>query len=371
MVKRVLVIGGYGNFGSYLAQSLAGEANIQLIIGGRSREKARKFATQLSATNTPGAVALDISGNMPQYLSEMKPDIVVHTTGPYQHQSYSVAEACIGQGCHYIDLADARRFVVGISNYDRVAREKNILVVSGASSVPCLSAAVIDHYRKYFRSIEKAEYGISAAQQTNRGLATTTAILGYVGKPFMSLIDGCRRTIYGWQDLHTVEYPELGWRLFGNCDIPDLELFPERYTSLKTVRFSAGTEISVLHLGLWLLSWLVRMQLVPSLEKLAPYLLKTANLFDALGTSRSGFHMFLFGIGTDGLPRSEKFYIIAKSGHGPFIPCMPAILLAKGLANGTILEVGARPCLDLIDLDTYRSALNGLDISIVTSAQCD
>ena len=51
----------------------------------------------------------------------------------------------------------------------------------------CLTAAVIDHYRPGFRRIESVDYGISAAQQTNRGLATTSAVLSYVGKPFTTM----------------------------------------------------------------------------------------------------------------------------------------------------------------------------------------
>ena len=50
-----------------------------------------------------------------------------------------------------------------------------------------LTTAVIDHYRPGFRRIESVDYGISAAQQTNRGLATTSAVLSYVGKPFTTM----------------------------------------------------------------------------------------------------------------------------------------------------------------------------------------
>lgn len=365
MIKRILIIGGYGNFGSYIARSLAGEANVKLLIGGRSLRKARQFVTQLSAHNDPEAVALDISKNVEWRLAEIKPDIVIHTTGPFQGQGYAVAEACMRQACHYIDMADARHFVAGIARYDQQAKDKHLLIVSGASSVPCLTAAVIDHYRPHFKSLDKVEYGITAAQQTNRGLATTSAVLSYVGKDFTTLINGKQQPVCGWQDLHAKKYPQLGWRLFGNCDIPDLELFPVRYPGLKTIRFSAGQEISFLHCGLWLLSWFVRARLISSLDKLAPCLLKLSFLFDFFGSGRSGFHMFLYGTGKDGQQKVERFYIIARSGHGPNIPCMPAILLAKGLANGTITARGARPCIDLIDLNTYSAALSGLDISII------
>lgn len=369
MPKRVLIIGGYGNFGSTIARALAREGDIQLLIGGRSWAKAQAFAATLGAALPAEAIALDIAGDLRAVFTAARPDIVVHTTGPFQDQSYAVAEACIAQGCHYIDLADARRFVAEIGRLDAAARARNVLVVSGASSVPCLTAAFLDAARSRFRAMARVEYGISAAQQTNRGLATTSAILSYVGKPFATRIDGCDRSVYGWQDLHGVRYPQLGQRLFGNCDVPDLTLFPARYPEIETIRFAAGHENAALHLGLWALSWLVRWHLLPSLQTLAPLLLKLSFLFDAFGTSRAGFHMFIAGTGPNSEPRREQHWIIAGSGHGPYIPCMPAILIAKGLARGTIAATGARPCLDLIDLATYRDALRGFDIEFIDDDQ--
>jgi hypothetical protein len=44
---------------------------------------------------------------------------------------------------------------------------------------------------------------------------------------------------------------------------------------------------------------------------------------------------------------------------------MPAILMARRLAKRQVAKRGATPCLDLIDLDAYLAALEGLDISIV------
>jgi NAD(P)-dependent dehydrogenase (short-subunit alcohol dehydrogenase family) len=365
MVKRVLIIGGYGNFGSYIARSLAGEANIQLVVGGRSLAKARQFAARLRARHEAEAIALDIHGDLAARLVEARPDIVIHTTGPFQNQSYVVAEACIEQGCHYVDLADARRFVRDISRLDPGAKARGVLVVSGASSVPCLTAAIVDQYRPRFRALDRIEYGISAAQQTNRGLATTAAILSYVGKPFATLINGAARHVYGWQDLHAETYPELGRRWFGNCDIPDLDLFPKRYAALKTIRFSAGHEIALLHLGLWLLSWPVRFGVLPALDRLAGPLLRASFWFDRFGSGRSGLHMFLHGTGLDGEAKTARCFIVARSGHGPYIPCMPTILLAKMLASGNMPQPGARPCLDMIDLPTYLDALKGLDISVI------
>lgn len=367
-MKRVLILGGYGNFGSYIARSLASEPDIKLVIAGRSRERALTFANSLSATNAAESCALDIRRPLDDSLRELSPDMVIHTVGPFQGQDYAVPEACLRQRCHYVDLADGRAFVTGIGKLDELAKANQVLIVSGASSVPCLTAAIVDEALPRFSRLEGLDYGISAAQQTNRGLATASSVLSYIGRPFTTLQNGAWHTVFGWQDLHTERYPELGLRLFGNCDIPDLELFPKRYGDLRSMRFCAGHEIKLVHLGTWLLSWAVRIGLLPPLGRYADRLLRLSFLFDQLGSGRSGFHMYMVGRDKDDRQRLERFFIIARSGHGPLIPCMPAILLAKRLARGELMERGATPCLDLIELQEYLDALGALDIQVIRLA---
>ena len=353
MTKRVLVIGGYGTFGKFIAETLSNDPDITVIVAGRSRDKAAATAADL---NCEWAV-VDINHGFDERLAEICPDIVIHTSGPYQDQDYVVAETCIRHGCHYIDLADARGFVENIDRLDADAKNANVLVVSGASSVPCLTAAVIDRYQSDFGTLLSVDYGIATAQKTGRGLATTKSVLSYAGKPFKTLIDGVRSTIYGWQSLHLRRFPHLGWRFLGNCDVPDLEIFPKRYPTLQTIRFYAGLELPFVHLCLWAMTWLVRGGIVASIVPMAPIMLKISALFDVIGGDRSGFYMHMGGIGVDGNKKSVTFNLTARDGFGPFIPCMPAILLAKGLANQTIAVHGATPCIGLIDLDSYLAAL--------------
>jgi NAD(P)-dependent dehydrogenase (short-subunit alcohol dehydrogenase family) len=361
---RVLVLGGYGNFGSYISRRLAADPNIQLLVAGRSQAAAERFAAGLAAAHPPEALAIDIDGDLAAALAGARPDIVIHTVGPFQRRDYRVAEACIAARAHYLDLADARAFVAGIGALDARAKEAGVAVISGASSVPCLSAAIVDHYRPLFAPLESLDYGISATQQIHRGLATAAAILSYVGKPFRTLRGGEWVIVHGWQDLRRETYPELGPRLFADCDIPDLELFPERYPELRSIRFGAGHELAALNLGTWGLGWLVRRGLIPSLDRWSPFLLRAARLLDRFGSGRSGLHMLLAGLGHDGRAKQVRFFLVARSGHGPNIPALPAVLLAQRLACGHAIEPGARPCLDLLDLDQMRAALEGLDVSI-------
>jgi len=334
-VQRVLIIGGYGNFGRFISKTLALEPNIQLIIAGRNLDKAKKLATTINSHNKPEAIALDIRKDLTNAFNTARPNIVIHTSGPFQTQDYKVAETCIQNGVHYIDLADGRDFVTGISRLDEIAKQQNVAIISGASSVPCLTSALVDSYQTQFNSLETLDYGITTAQRTARGLATTTAILSYTGKAFHTLLNGKHTTIYGWQGLKARRYSKLGWRLL---------------------------EIPFIHLALWGCSWLVRLRLINKLEKSAPLFLQISSVFDWLGSSNSAFHMELKGKDKQQQDKTITFELTAKSGDGPYIPCMPAILIAKKLANAEIDTRGAQACIGLINRDEYLSALSALAI---------
>lgn len=357
---RVLILGGYGNFGSYIAGRLARDGDIRVLIGGRSRAKAEALAGALGAE----ALEVDAADDLTAVLAEARPDLVIHTAGPFQGQDYRVAEACIAAGAHYCDLADGRGFVTGIGALDARAREAGVAAIAGASSVPALSAAIVDRYRGGFARLDSLDYGISTAAQGAQGLATACGVLSYVGRPFSSLRGGGWRRVRGWQGLHSEVYPELGRRWFGNADIPDLDLFPERWPELRSVRFCAGHEVALLHLGIWALSWPARLRLLPRLDRIAPFLLRASRLFDFLGTARSGMHMIMRGVDETGGAKTVAFYLIARSGDGPHVPCIPSILIARRLARGEAPAPGARPCIGLIGLDDYLGGLDGLDISV-------
>ena len=106
---------------------------------------------------------------------------------PFQIKRYEVAEACIAACVHYVDLADGRGFVTGIPALDASAKSAGVWVISGASTVPGLSSAVLEHYRSEFATIDSLRYGISPGQKAERGLATTQGILSYVGKPLKAV----------------------------------------------------------------------------------------------------------------------------------------------------------------------------------------
>jgi len=362
-VLRVAIIGGYGNFGGHVARSLADDPAIQLIIAGRSLAKARAAADKLGAANPSEAGAYDLSGP-PEGLAALHPDLVINMVGPYNGQSYAVAKAAIACGAHYCDIADAREFVTGIGVLDDAARSAGVAVLAGASSVPALTAAYCDEAAKTMRTIRKVEYGISGAEQSNAGAGTVAAVLSFVGQRFTTLRGGRMAEVIGWSEQRRVHLPGVGQRWFGRANAPDLELFAARYPGLTDHTFWAGHAIAPLHFGTVLMGWLARIGLLPRLDRFAPQMVRLASPFDALGTGTSGFFMTIAGEGADGAPLTRRHWIIARSGHGPFIPCIPVILIARQMAAGRRFDPGARPCLGIISLAEYRGEFAHFDIEV-------
>ena len=146
-----------------------------------------------------------------------------------------------------------------------------------------------------------------------------------------------------------------------NCDIPDLDLLPEKY-GIKRIRFSAGMEIPVIHFGLWLLSWGVRLGLPIDLSKHASVLLNASNWLDPINSADGGMHVILKGADRSGRPITRQWFIIARDGDGPYIPTVPAVVLAAKIVSGTYVRTGAMPCVGMMTLQEYLDELGHLKI---------
>jgi saccharopine dehydrogenase-like NADP-dependent oxidoreductase len=138
-LSRILVIGGYGGFGARLTRRLVDRGH-KIVVVGRSLDKARAFCANLTGAEP---IAADRNGDLGGLFERAAPDLVIDAAGPFQGSDYRVALACARAGIPYVDLADARGFVAGIDALDAEATAAGVAIITGASSVPALSGAVV------------------------------------------------------------------------------------------------------------------------------------------------------------------------------------------------------------------------------------
>jgi saccharopine dehydrogenase-like NADP-dependent oxidoreductase len=366
---QVLLIGGYGFFGKKLAERLALDGLLQVTIAGRDFLSAQRLADSLNRkTSSERFSALQLDVTAPDLCESLKAsgaDVVIHVSGPFQGQGYEVARACIRAGVHYVDLADASEFVAGIGCLDSEAKNADVLITSGASSVPALSSAVVDALSDGFATLHGIDIGISPGNRTDRGLATVKGILSYCGAPFRQWRQGQWQQVFGWQDLRRQQYlPPVSNRWLANCDVPDLILFPERYAGVQSVRFQAGLELPFLHFGLWLMAGMRRAGMVKNWSSHATALKKLGDLFIRFGSDAGAMHVEVDGMGHDGLRKQRRWMLIAEDGDGPYVPTLASAALVGKLARNQIRQRGACPCVGLLDLQDFSNAMSGLTIAM-------
>ena len=350
---RVVVIGGYGNFGARVCRGLAGSPGIEVIAAGRHPDAGRDDLPD------PGLqhAQLDHSArDFPAALKRLAPGLVIHCAGPFQSQDYRVALAAMAAGSHYLDLADGRQFVARFSQHVHpAARAAQRIAISGASSVPALSSAVVDSLIARLPKIEEIQIAIAPGQRAPRGEATIAAMLGYAGRRFKWRSGGAWRDAWGWQELKRLRFYGLGGRWAAACDVPDLELFPKRYPGVRTMEFRASLEVGAQQFALWLAALLRRRGMALPIERWARPLGRIASWMDVFGGDLGGMLVSVTGMRPDGSRARIEWHLTADSQDGPEIPCMAAILLARKLAQGGVAEQGAFPCMGFLALPEFET----------------
>lgn len=358
---RILIVGGYGTFGSRLARLLADDSRLHLIIAGRSMAAAQALCDRLPSGAGREAARFDRDGDAAAQIATLKPDILVDASGPFQSYGsapYWIVQACIAHGIHYVDLADGSDFVAGISAFDAAARAAGVFVLAGASTFPVLTAAVLRQLAADGMKIEHVSGGIAPSPYAGLGPSVIGAIASYAGKPVTRLEHGRLSEDYPLTSTRrfTIAPPgqlPLDNRLFSLIDVPDLRVVPALWPETKSIWMGAGPVPEILHRGLYVLAWLVRLRLLPTLAPLTGLFHLTINLL-RWGEHRSGMFIAVEGRDRQGEAASRSWHLKAEGDDGPFVPAMAAAAIIRLLLDGTPPSPGARAATTVLELSHYQ-----------------
>lgn len=348
---RIAILGGSGNFGARIVRALHHEPGVELLVIGRRPRS-------VEGADGVASIALDLAApDFGPHVALLAPGLVINCTGPFQGQDYRAARAALAAGAHYIDLADGRTFVEGFADeLHKEAIQAGRAAITAASTLPALSCAVAEELGRDLRQLRSIQSVIAPGQLAARGRATLEGVFSYLGQAFPVWQEGAWRPMYGWMNLRRVTL-DVGERLAAACDVPDLALFPRHFAGVETVTFHAALELAVQHRALWCLAGLRRLGLPFTdgpVGRWAVALNRVAPLFDGLAGSQGGMAVEVTGTRNDGTGVSRSWQLVAPAMDGPEIPCMPAILLARRLAEGVQLQPGAYPCIGLLHLSDFE-----------------
>ena len=353
---KVLIIGGYGTFGFGMAERLSNEAGLELILAGRNFEKAKAACARLSgaAKFTPlkldrNAIALDF-----------KPDLIVDASGPFQvYDGAPVLDYCETHKIHYADISDDGAFVNAIC-----ARENNdIMLVSGLSTCPVLSAIGLREIEKHIGAAETVTIGIAPSPKADLGRNVVAAVANYAGQKTVPVLRAGRSMdVAGITETRreTICVPgglPLPPLPFAVADAPDALALPKSFPELTDIWTGAGTRPVWLHMTLVRLSRFVASSRKASLAKYAGFFHWGRELFK-YGAHRGG--MFVRAANQT---NEASWHLIAEGDHGPRIPALPMVALIRKMLREQTLPMGTYSGDEIIGLEDLAPEFAKLDIT--------
>ncbi len=351
---NVVILGGYGVFGSRLALLLQRDGH-QVWVAGRSIKKAERLVSR----NGGKALQIDIRGDLRPLLT-VRPDVVVDAAGPfpkYGDEPVPVAAYCLAHGINYLDLSDDGNFTSRVSRLNGTAKDKGCFALSGASSVPGLSSAVVQELALGLDKIESIDIAIVPGNRAPRSKSVVAGIMHRVGRNIQIWRGGQWRVTRCWSDPQRYHIGNQLRRRAWLIDVPDTSLFPAHFQA-RSVTFRAGLELGIINWSLSLLAVLRRIGLSPGHIIFVAIGYRMAAFLKPFGSDKGGMVVAVTGL-CRGQMVTRRWNLVAQAGDGPFVPL---VLIRALLRNISQVGPGARPCLAELPLSKIEEAMNDMDI---------
>jgi hypothetical protein len=359
---KILIVGGYGVFGGRIVDLLSDRISLTIVVAGRSLQKATEFCLARTTSARLVPAFFDRRQDNEARIRTIAPDVVVDASGPFQHYGddpYALARAAISCGCTYLDLADGAEFASGISVLNEEAKRRGVAILSGVSSFPVLTAAVVRSLSYDMTSVAAVTGGIAPSPLAGVGINVVSAVASYAGRPLALRRDGKDGIGYGLAEYRhwTVSPPglvPLRPLRFSLVDVPDLKAIPELWPEVASVWMGAAPVPQMLHRALNWLAGLVRVGILPGLSGLAPVIHEAMRLF-ARGEHRGGMFVVVDGKDARGASVRRSWHLVAEGDDGPLIPSMAVEALVLRMLDGRFPEPGARTATGELELEDYEA----------------
>lgn len=169
--KKILILGGYGYTGKLLAKHLLAQTKVQIIIAGRSEEKAKAFADEL---NDPRMSARQADASDFEDLTKALEDATLClVAAPTTHHAETVIRACIAAHTDYLDVQFSSKKLEALHCVTEEVKQAGLCFITEAGYHPGLPAALI---RYAVTKLDVTESALTAGYLNMKNLPYTEAV---------------------------------------------------------------------------------------------------------------------------------------------------------------------------------------------------
>jgi short subunit dehydrogenase-like uncharacterized protein len=167
-MPHALVYGSNGYTGRLIAD-LARTFDVQPVLAGRNRQAVSEQASKLGFEHR--AFSLDDARVVDEGLRDI--DVVLHCAGPFTHTSRPMADACLRNGVHYLDITGEIEVIEALAVRDAEARAAGVMLMPGTGFDVVPSDCLALHLKQQLPSATHLMLGIRGTGALSHGTATT------------------------------------------------------------------------------------------------------------------------------------------------------------------------------------------------------
>ena len=163
-----LLYGATGYTGTLIAREAVARGH-RPILGGRNPIKLAALGRELGLEQR--VFSLDSPAAVDQGLRGMK--VVLHCAGPFVHTFRPMADGCLRNGVHYLDITGEIPVFESLAARTEEARAAGVMLLPGAGFDVVPSDCLAAHLKRRLPSATKLTLGFSLVSRLSRGTART------------------------------------------------------------------------------------------------------------------------------------------------------------------------------------------------------
>jgi short subunit dehydrogenase-like uncharacterized protein len=167
-MARALVYGANGYTGKLIA-GLCAQYGLRPVLAGRRRSAIAQLATQYRLEHR--VFGLEDGAAIDEGLRDI--GIVLHCAGPFSRTSRPMADACLRNRAHYLDITGEIEVMESLAARDAEAREAGIMFMPGTGFDVVPSDCLALHLKQQLPSATRLMLGIRGTGGLSHGTATT------------------------------------------------------------------------------------------------------------------------------------------------------------------------------------------------------
>jgi short subunit dehydrogenase-like uncharacterized protein len=190
-MRRVIVLGGLGLFGRTIAEQLR---NLAIPV-------------QIASRSSVAEVQIDADNRESIQTRLREGDVVVDAAGPFHERSTALIDAALEIGFDVVDINDNLRYAESILALRSQIDAAGIRVLSSASSVSAVAAAVLRH--SGVTEPRRLTTFLAPATRYTANAGTALSLINSVGQPIRIFRDGRLQSHVGWSESRCFSMPRL------------------------------------------------------------------------------------------------------------------------------------------------------------------